>query len=105
MDILLVNAPSKIMTIHTSLTPPLGLAYIASVLTEAEYDVSAIDFNVGGLNLFNLESFLRVKTPRILGISAHTETLLNGLKIAEIAKQVNPGITVVMGRHAPNRNV
>ena len=101
MDILLVNASPKIMTIHASLTPPLGLAYIASVLMRAGYDVSAIDFNVGGLKPFVLEKFLEKESPCILGISTHTETYLNGLKIAEIAKQVNPGITVVMGGTHP----
>ena len=35
--------------------------------------------------------------PGILGISAHTETYPNGLRIAEIAKRVNPETTVVMG--------
>lgn len=99
MDILLVNASPKIMTVHARLTPPLGLAYIASVLINAGYDVSAIDFNVSSLNL--LEKLLEKEPPRILGISTHTETYLNGLKIAETAKQVNPGINVVMGGTHP----
>jgi len=97
MDILLLNAPAKRISKHARLTPPLGLAYIASVLLGAGYDVSAIDFNVGGLDPHALERILKEGSPSIVGVSVHTETYFNGLKIAEIAKQVNPGIMVVMG--------
>jgi len=101
MDILLVNAPEKKRTGHAGLNPPLGLAYIASVLLNNGYDVSAIDFNVIGFNSLLFQGKLEGERPRILGISAHTETYLSGLKIAQIAKQVNPGITVVMGGTHP----
>ncbi len=97
MDILLVNAPAKRISKHAKLNPPLGLAYIASVLLQAGYDVSAIDFNVGDFNPVRLIKVLEDRAPRILGISVHTETYLNGLTIAEIAKQVDPSITVVIG--------
>lgn len=101
MDILLLNAPAKRTSKHARLTPPLGLAYIASVLLGAGYDVSAIDLNVGGLDPLVLEKILKEGSPRIVGVSAHTETYLNGLKIAEIAKQVNPEIATVMGGTHP----
>ena len=97
MDILLINAPVKKVSRHASLSPPLGLAYVASVLIGAGYSVSAIDFNVSGFNPLRLKRLLEREAPRILGVSAHTETYLSGLKIAEIAKQVNPKIMVVMG--------
>ena len=97
MDILLVNAPVKRRSEHFSQTPPLGLSYIAAVLLDNGYDVSAIDFNVSGFNPIRVRRVLEREAPRILGISTLTETYLRGLKIAEIAKQVNPGITVVMG--------
>jgi len=97
MDILLVNASPKRISQHSKLNPPLGLSYIASVLIQAGYDVSAIDFNVGGFNALRLTKILEEGVPKILGVSTQTETYLNGLKIAEIAKQVNPAIIVVMG--------
>lgn len=101
MDILLVNAPVKGVSRHAGLEPPLGLAYIASVLLANGYTVSAVDFNVTGFNPMLLEGILKKDKPRILGISAHTETYLNGLKIAEIAKQIIPEITVIMGGTHP----
>ena len=101
MDILLINAPVKKISKHARSTPPLGLAYIASVLIRAGYRVSAIDFNVSGFDSLRLKRILKRGSPKILGISAHTETYLNGLRIAEIAKQVNPEIKVVMGGPHP----
>ena len=97
MDILLINAPVKRMSKHASLTPPLGLAYIAAILIRAGYRVSAIDFNVSGFDPNRLKRALDRGNPGIIGISVHTETYPSGLEIAEIAKQVNPGIIVVMG--------
>ena len=38
-----------------------------------------------------------MEAPAILGISTHTETYLNGLEVARIAKEVRPDITVVVG--------
>ena len=46
VDVLLVNAPLIKRSKHARLSPPLGLAYIASVLLDNGYDVSAIDFNI-----------------------------------------------------------
>lgn len=97
MDVLLINAPVKEMSQHASFAPPLGLAYIAAVLIQAGYSVSAIDFNVSHFHPIQWKRFLEKETPRILGISTHTETYLNGLRIARIAKQVNPETKVIMG--------
>ena len=97
MDILLANAPVKKPSRHAKLEPPLGLAYIAAVLRDKGYNVSVIDFNITEFDPGLLEGILKRETPCILGISAHTETYLSGLKIAEFAKQVNPDIKVVMG--------
>ena len=97
MDILLVNAQLKVLTRHASASPPLGLAYIASVLLDNGYDVSAIDFNISGFNPLRTKRVLERDNPRIVGISTHTKTYSNGLRIAEIAKQVVPEVKVVMG--------
>ena len=59
MDILLVNAPVKTRSKHARLNPPLGLAYIASVLLKNGYRVAAEDFNVTGFNPFAPRGFWR----------------------------------------------
>ena len=97
MDVLLVNAPLKKRSKHARFNPPLGLAYIASVLIDNGYDVSAIDFNISGFNPVRLKQILEREAPCIIGISTHTKTYSNGLRIAEIAKQLNPEVIVVFG--------
>ena len=101
MRILLINAPVSKPSPHARLAPPLGLAYIASVLLEDGHDVSAVDLNISGLNLRRLHSIITGEGPRLVGISTHTETYPNGLTIAERVKELDPNITVVMGGPHP----
>ena len=97
VDVLLASAPVKKRTKHSRLNPPLGLAYIAAVLLQNEYRVSVEDFNVSTFTPTRAASILEQRSPRILGISVNTETYMNGLRLAEIAKQVDPDMVVVMG--------
>jgi len=97
MDVLLVNAPVNLFVEHARLSPPLGLAYIGAVLLKENYSVSALDLNLSAESWNELRRLLEKTPPCILGISAYTETYPNGVKIAEIAKEINPEIKVVMG--------
>lgn len=97
MDVLLINSPISNPSPHASLNPPLGLAYIASVLRKNRYRVSVIDFNVGGFNPRLLSLALEDEKPAIIGISAHTETYCNAIKIAAQAKLILPDVKVVLG--------
>ena len=105
-DILLVEAPLKrpILDRHPWASPPMVLTYIASVLMREGYRVSAVDFNVGSISCLNPErvrKIIEVEKPKILGISAWVEPYLNALKIAGIAREVNPDIHIVMlGPHS-----
>lgn len=72
MDILLVNTSAKKMSRHASLTPPLGPAYIVSMLIEAGYGVSAIDFNGSDFDSNRLKRALKRGSLGIIGISAPT---------------------------------
>jgi anaerobic magnesium-protoporphyrin IX monomethyl ester cyclase len=101
MDVTLVNAPVRLRNEHARLSPPLGLAYIASALMDAGFAVSAIDFNVSGLNLKRVDSMLANDRPRIVGISATTETYPQALSIAQRVKERSPGTTVVFGGAHP----
>ncbi len=97
MDVLLVNAPVNVFVEHAHLSPPLGLAYIGAVLLKENYSVSALDVNISANVWSELKKFLKETPPGILGISAYTETYLNGIKIARMAKEINPEIKIVMG--------
>ena len=68
MDVILVNSPVTVRNEHARLTPPLGLAYLASALRAQGYSVSGVDFNVSGLNLRRLDSIITYDKPAIVGI-------------------------------------
>jgi radical SAM superfamily enzyme YgiQ (UPF0313 family) len=98
---MLINAPVTVRNEHARLSPPLGLAYIASALMAAEYRVGAIDFNVSGLNLKRVDSMLSLDHPKIVGISTTTETYGNALRIACRVKESAPDTVVVLGGAHP----
>jgi anaerobic magnesium-protoporphyrin IX monomethyl ester cyclase len=101
VKILLVNAPVSVFNSHAHLSPPLGLAYIGAALLQAGHQVTAVDFNVSGLDLDRLSGILEYEHPDLVGISAMTETYLNGLAIAQRAREVSPSASVVMGGAHP----
>ena len=101
MDVTLVNAPVRKRNEHARLSPPLGLAYIASALMADGFSVSAVDFNVSGLNLLRVNSILVNDKPRIVGIAAMTETYPQALEIARRIKERSPETVVVLGGAHP----
>lgn len=79
----------------TMIEPPLGLAYIASLLRERKIEVKILD--AAALNLENEEIKIYAENfkPEIIGISASTNTIELAYEIAEIVK--NPNLKVVVG--------
>jgi len=102
LDILLINAPVKHKGRHTELAPPLGLLYIATVLRTAGYSTKVIDLNLAQAELSQVRSAIEQGHPRILGISTLTETYPAALKIADLAKRIDPSLCVVMGGAHPS---
>ena len=91
MKILLVNPPAGLSYGVLGISrPPLGLAYLASVLRD-HYEVRIVDFNVER----QAWSKYPYKDFDIVGISVDTSRFLVSLRIAEIAKK--QGAIVVMG--------
>ena len=101
MDVLLFNSPVTVRNEHARLTPPLGLAYLASALRAQGRSVSGVDFNVSGLNLRRVESIIAYDRPAIVGISAMTETYPNAIAIARRIKETAPETIVVLGGAHP----
>jgi len=101
MDVILFNAPVTVRNEHARLSPPLGLAYLASALRADGRTVSAVDFNVSGLNLRRVDSIIAYDKPAIVGISAMTETYPNALAIARRVKELAPKTVVVLGGAHP----
>lgn len=101
MKILLVNAPVTVRNPHARLSPPLGLAYIASALMAGGHRVSAIDLNVSGLNHSRIAGIIERERPDVVGISAMTETITNACAVAETIKTAAPETVIVMGGAHP----
>jgi radical SAM superfamily enzyme YgiQ (UPF0313 family) len=102
LDILLISAPVKQKSRHAELAPPLGLLYMATVLRAAGYVTKVIDLNLERADLTQVRSVLEQGRPGIIGISTLTETYPAALVIADLAKQINPAIQVVMGGAHPS---
>lgn len=101
IDVTLINAPVRLRNEHARLSPPLGLAYLGASLREAGFSVSAIDFNVSGYNPRRVVSMLSYEEPRLVGISATTETYPQALAIAADIKERKPETYVVLGGAHP----
>lgn len=97
MRVLLFQAPVLFMSPHAHLSPPLGLAYVATHLLDEGHRVEIIDLNLSGLNPQRVAYALKRFSPDVVGISAHTETYPNALKLARIVKEHDASIPVMVG--------
>jgi radical SAM superfamily enzyme YgiQ (UPF0313 family) len=111
MKILLINPPHentittnvpKVIEEGVGFIPPLGLMYIASYLEKnTGHKVEILDCNVENIDYKNLKKKIREKKPDIVGITAMTFTLIDVIKTAKIAKEMNPNIKVILGGPHP----
>jgi anaerobic magnesium-protoporphyrin IX monomethyl ester cyclase len=99
---LLINAPVAKVSLHSKVSPPLGIAYIADAIRRAGHEVELLDLNISGLSLRRLDAVMERVRPDLVGISAHTETYPNALRIAEHLKQIAPEMPVVFGGPHPS---
>ncbi len=78
-----------------SLTPPLGLMYLASPLISAGYNVKFIDLNV---NKFERKKFIKqIKDNDFILISCYTDSLSNAKKIINDVKRFNNNTIILCG--------
>jgi len=97
MTILLYVLPSNALTI----TPPVGLGYISSVLLEHNYDVSILDSQKESLNIEKSLRKIKEMRPDVLGISILTSNYGNAKEIVKRVKQSNPSTKIVLGGPHP----
>lgn len=102
MKVLLIYSPGlKPLEIYQSIgvrAPPLGLAYIASVLEKIGHKVRIIDAPTLGFNIkMILEAVKRFK-PDVVGIGSVTPTVKASYKIAKLIKRdFDKDIPIIMG--------
>jgi radical SAM superfamily enzyme YgiQ (UPF0313 family) len=89
---------SRTMSLLRGEVPPLGLAYIASVLEQHHIRVSILDIPALGISEDDLLPLFEKKRPSIVGITVMTPLLRNAFVIAEKARMVSARI-VLGGPH------
>jgi radical SAM superfamily enzyme YgiQ (UPF0313 family) len=77
-------------------SPPLGLAYIASVLRQS-HEVKIIDSNILNYTIGDVERELRSFNPDVVGITSVTPSIYEAYKVAETAKKVREDCIVILG--------
>jgi anaerobic magnesium-protoporphyrin IX monomethyl ester cyclase len=101
-DLILTNLP-KVLAQEDPM-PPLGLMYVAAYLKKhTNHEIKILDCLIEKINRQQLETRIEQERPDVIGITSLTFTLIDVLKTAKIAKQVNSDIKVVLG--GPHVNI
>lgn len=107
MKILLINPPfeytiqscqPKILEEGLDFLPPLGLMYLAGYLEkETDNHIEILDTQVEQLSYDEIKEEIKKRNPDIVGITAMTFTLVDVIKTAKVAREVNSNIKVILG--------
>ena len=98
MKILLISPPtdSVIKRVIGATGPPLGLAYLASMVKD-ERDVAIIDSIVENLDFEMVGKKIKKFDPDVIGITATTSMIPDAYKVANMAKEINENVKIVIG--------
>jgi anaerobic magnesium-protoporphyrin IX monomethyl ester cyclase len=94
MRVLLIN---PFYPISETPSPPLGLAYLAAALQEANIDVRVLDLVVYPYSESDLARLLDGFKPGLVGLTAVTMNIDRAFAVAEVVKRLAPEILTVMG--------
>ncbi len=86
MKILLIQPPPRRFANEDIVVPPLGIAYLASVLEEKRHQVSIIDAFAETLDINTLEEKIRECSPDIIGITGMTPVIDNAFRAIKAAR-------------------
>jgi radical SAM superfamily enzyme YgiQ (UPF0313 family) len=98
MKVLLISPPteSAVTKVMETTGPPLGLAYLASMIKE-EHDVKIVDAIAEGYAGDDLAKIMKSYDPDLVGITATTSMMPDAYETARIAKEINENVKVVLG--------
>ncbi|MFH1339226.1 MAG: radical SAM protein [Candidatus Omnitrophota bacterium] len=102
MSILLISPPPVRIRFNISgiyPLPPLGLAYIASLLEKNGYGVKILDMPALRTQSEDLSNYLKGDNYSVCGLSCNIFNLKNGIRISQIIKRENPKAKVILGGH------
>lgn len=98
MKVCLISPPynSAVKSVVGVSSPPLGLAYLASVLRK-DHKVRIIDSNILDYGMEDVRRELKGFNPDIVGITSVTPSIPRAYEVSKIAKEVREDSIVVMG--------
>jgi len=97
MKVLLLSPPTHFKKPSMA---PLGICYISAYLNQRGIEAKAYDcFDV---KFSDVEKLIKKENPDVVGISCFTNLRPEAKKIAEISKNLNSNVKVVMGGSHPN---
>jgi len=98
MKILLLSPPtiSAIKAVVGTTGPPLGLAYLASMVRE-EHDVRIVDSLAEDYTFEDVKRIIKKYDPDVVGITATTSMIPDAYIVARIVKKHNENAKVVIG--------
>jgi radical SAM superfamily enzyme YgiQ (UPF0313 family) len=100
VDVLLISPPSSYT--EKRIFPPLGLAYIASVLMNAGIHVEIIDSPALHLSYEHVNKIIRKKHPQIIGIQTSFFNFYECRKLTETIKNSLPDVHIILGGQFPS---
>jgi radical SAM superfamily enzyme YgiQ (UPF0313 family) len=98
LRVCLVSPPyeSDVKSVVGVSSPPIGLAYLASVLRDG-HDVKVLDANVLGYSFDYVRRELKEFYPDVVGITSVTPSIYQTYQVAKIAKDVREDCKVIVG--------
>lgn len=99
MRILFVSPPTNsiVKEILSTTTPPLGLAYLASVARQKGHEVKILDSLAMNLTFDDVEKEIKKYSPDIIAITSTTSMIYDSYKVSEISKKIDNNIKIVLG--------
>ena len=91
------DAAAKDISRLANVMPPLGLASMAAYMDQRGIDSSIIDCYAQPDSDQAIRRFLLERKPAFIGLSCTTSSFLDGVRIANMAKEALPGIRTVFG--------
>ena len=105
MKVLLVNPPwlssskeksNSVDELH-SVSPPLGLAYLAGVLENHDVEIEILDSPVTKMTLSQTVRSIISADPQVVGVTATTPTMINASRLLQEVKRSRPEVTTILG--------
>jgi len=99
VSVMLINFEgfNIIFNMYYATYPPLGLAYIASVIKPIVKNVKIIDAPPLRLSMRDILEIVKKDKPRYVGLSAYTASINATGYLAREIKHINPEVVIVLG--------